>query len=204
MLYVRAILSTSRGDLESAARINEQLRKAHRSLGNAHGESVAAGNLAESEHARGHTPRAITIFEEMLPALRSGRDRGGLATALNNLAGYRVAVDDLPGAVLAAREAIELRAPTEPDEVYVGIGIEHLALVAALRGDFPRAATLEGYANAALTRQGFEREFTETTTYNRLTALLCERLSSHELARLTAEGAALGPEAAIALALEEP
>ena len=204
LLYVRAILSTSRGDLESAARINEQLRKAHRSLGNAHGESVAAGNLAESEHARGHTPRAITIFEEMLPALRSGRDRGGLATALNNLAGYRVAVDDLPGAVLAAREAIELRAPTEPDEVYVGIGIEHLALVAALRGDFPRAATLEGYANAALTRQGFEREFTETTTYNRLTALLREGLLPDELARLTAEGAALGPEAAIALALEEP
>jgi len=204
LLYVRAILSTSRGDLESAARINEQLRKAHRSLGNAHGESVAAGNLAESEHARGHTPRAITIFEEMLPALRSGRDRGGLATALNNLAGYRVAVDDLSGAVLAAREAIELRAPTEPDEVYVGIGIEHLALVAALRGDFPRAATLEGYANAALTRQGFEREFTETTTYNRLTALLREGLLPDELARLTAEGAALGPEAAIALALEEP
>jgi hypothetical protein len=113
-------------------------------------------------------------------------------------------VDDLPGAVLAAREAIELRAPTEPDEVYVGIGIEHLALVAALRGDFPRAATLEGYANAALTRQGFEREFTETTTYNRLTALLREGLLPDELARLTAEGAALGPEAAIALALEEP
>jgi predicted ATPase/class 3 adenylate cyclase len=203
LLYVRAILSKGRGDLESAARINEQLRKTHRSLGNAHGESVAAGNLAESEHARGQTHLGITIFEEMLPALRSGRHRSGLATALNNLAGYRVAVDDLRGAVLAGREAIELRAPTDPDEAYVGIAIEHLALVAAVRGDFSRAARLEGYADAAFLRQGFEREFTETTTYNRLTALLRAGLSRDELARLTAEGAALTPETAIALALDD-
>jgi tetratricopeptide (TPR) repeat protein len=202
LLYVRAILSKTLGDLESAARMNEQLRKAHRSLGNADGESIAAGNLAESEHARGQTRLAITIFEEMLPALRSGRNRGGLATALNNLAGYRVAVDDLPGAVSAAREAIEVQASTELDDVYVGISIEHIALVASICGDFSRAATLEGYANAALQQQGFEREFTESTTYNRLTALLRDGLSADELARLTTEGAALTPEAAIALALE--
>jgi predicted ATPase/class 3 adenylate cyclase len=203
LLYVRAILSKSRGDLESAARINEQLRKANRSLGNGHGESIAAGNLAETEHARGRTHLAIAIFEDMLPTLRSGTNRGGLATALNNLAGYRVAVDDLPGAVSAARESLELRASTEPDEVYTGIAIENLALVAAVRGDFSRAAVLEGHANAALSRQGFEREFTETATYDRLTALLREGLSPGELARLLAEGAALTPDAAIALALED-
>jgi predicted ATPase/class 3 adenylate cyclase len=202
LLYVRAMLSICRGDLESAARMNEQLREAHRSLGNTHGERVAAGNLAETEHARGRTHLAITIFEEMLPALRSDKDRGRLATALNNLAGYRVAVGDLPGAVSAAREAIGLQAPTELDDVYVGIGIEHFALVAAVRGDFSRAAALEGYADAALQRQGFEREFTESTTYNRLTALLRDGLSPDELARLTAAGAALTPEAAIALTLE--
>jgi predicted ATPase/class 3 adenylate cyclase len=203
LLYVRAILTNARGDFESAARINEQLRKTHRILGNTHGESVAAGNLGECEYARGQTRLAITIFEEMLPALRSGKNRRGLATALNNLAGYRVAADDLPGAVLAAREAIELQAPTNAGAVDVGIAIEHLALVAAVRGDFSRAAALEAYADAALARPGFEREFTETTTYNRLTALLRDGLSPDELARLTAEGAALAPEAAIAVALEE-
>jgi class 3 adenylate cyclase len=85
--------------------------------------------------------------------------------------------------------------------VQAALAAEDFSAVDGLR---VRAAVHTGTANAALTRQGFEREFTETTTYNRLTALLCERLSSHELARLTAEGAALGPEAAIALALEEP
>jgi len=46
--------------------------------------------------------------------------------------------------------------------------------VCALRGDLARAATLEGYAGAASRRHGIEREFTETTTFNRLTALLLE------------------------------
>ena len=67
------------------------------------------------------------------------------------------------------------------------------ALVFALREDLARAATLEGYADAAFARHGYEREFTETTTYARLTALLREELAPDELARLTTEGAALTP-----------
>jgi hypothetical protein len=52
-----------------------------------------------------------------------------------------------------------------------------------------------------LQRDGFPREFTETTTCDRLTGLLRERLAPDELERLIAEGAALTPQAAIALAL---
>jgi predicted ATPase len=203
MLYVRALLSTSRGDLESAARTNEQLRALHRSLGNSYGEMIAAGNLGEIEHARGRTPLAISVFESMLPALRSGKDRGRLTTALNNLAGYRAAVGDLAGAVSAARESIQLGAPTAPEKAAVGIAVEHIALVAAVQGNLSRAALLEGYADAVFRRQGFEREFTETATYNRVIAVLQAGLSPDDRSRLTAEGAALAPEAAIALALEE-
>ena len=107
---------------------------------------------------------------------------------LINLAGYLVAVDDLPGAAAAAREAIGIRAAREPDHAHVAVAIEHLALVFALRGDHARAAILEGYADAAFARHGFEREFTETTTHDRLTALLREELAPDELARLTAGG----------------
>jgi hypothetical protein len=66
----------------------------------------------------------------------------------------------------------------------------------ALRGDLSRAATLEGYANAAIERSGLGRGFTETTTYERLNARLRESLAPEELARLTTDGAALTPEAA--------
>jgi class 3 adenylate cyclase len=51
---------------------------------------------------------------------------------------------------------------------------------------------------------GDESRFADTTTHDRLAALLREGLAPDELARLMAEGAALATEAAISLALEEP
>ena len=201
LLDARARLSQFRGDLDTAVRMFEQARTVHRSLGNTGAELLEALNLAEIEHRRGQTQRAIAIVRETLTEARAGTDKMRLVL-LNNFAGYLAAADDLSGAVAAAREAIGIVAAHEPDHAHVAIAIENLALVVALRGDRARAATLEGYADAAFGRHGFEREFTETTTHDRLTAILREGLKPDELARLTAEGAALTPEAAIALALE--
>jgi predicted ATPase/class 3 adenylate cyclase len=203
LLDTHARLSRRRGDLDTAARIYEQSRKEQRSLGNTFGEQSSTFNLADLEHARGETQRAIAILRETLPAVRSGADKTPLGGPLINLAGYLAAVDDLPGALAAAREAIGVYAASQPDHVYNAAAIEHLALAVALRGELTRAATLEGYADAAFERHGYLREFTETTTYARLNALLRESLAPEEFARLTAEGTALTPEAAIALALEE-
>jgi predicted ATPase/class 3 adenylate cyclase len=203
LLDTHARLSRRRGDLDTAARIYEQSRKEQRSLGNTFGEQSSTFNLADLEHARGETQRAIAILRETLPAVRSGADKTPLAGPLINLAGYLAAVDDLPGALAAAREAIGVYAASQPDHVYNAAAIEHLALAVALRGELTRAATLEGYADAAFERHGYLREFTETTTYARLNALLRESLAPEEFARLTAEGAALTPEAAVARALEE-
>ncbi len=111
-------------------------------------------------------------------------------------------MDDLPGAADAAREAIEIRAAREPDRVGVAVASEHVALVLALRGDFARAATLEGFVGAAFERNGYLREFTEMTSHNRLTALLHAAVAPDECARQAAAGAALTPESAIALALD--
>jgi tetratricopeptide (TPR) repeat protein len=201
LLRARALLHR-RGDPETNAHIWEQLRKEHRSLGNTRDQLIAALNVAEAEHRRGQTLRAIAIVRETLPVVRSSAEANALAA--HNFAGYLAAVDDLAGAVAVARESIRIHAMREPDHNRVAVAIEHLALVFALRGDLPRAATLEGYVDAAFARHGFEREFTETTTHDRLTALLRAGLSPDELARLTTEGAALSPEAAVALALEAP
>ena len=205
LLEIRAHLSLLRGDLETAARIWEQLRKEYRSLGDTRAEQVVAFNLAEIEHARGATQRAITLVREALPAVRAGSDTAVLATVLYNLAGYLVAADDLPGAFAAARESIGIRGAREPDHNYVALAIYELALALALRDDLARAATLEGYADTALRRRGFERQNDDQKrTHDRLTSLLGDKLAPDDLARLTAEGAALTPEAAIALALAEP
>ena len=203
LLVSRANLSDARGDFDTAARMNEQLRKEQRTLGNVRGEMVAACNLAEAEHARGNTQRAIEIVHEILPALRSDKDKGLLGGLLTNLAGYLVAMDDLASAVATAREPIAIYATREPDRAVIATAVEHLALVSALGGSLVRAAMTEGYSDALFRRLGYERESTETTSYNRLMALLRDGLAPDELERLLAEGAALTPEAAIALALED-
>jgi ATP/maltotriose-dependent transcriptional regulator MalT len=197
----QAFLGLAKGDLEAAARAYDLQRQENRALGNARGELAAASNLAETEHYRGETRHAIAIVREAIAIARSGKHASLLASHLQNLANYLVALGELPEAVIAAREAIELRAAREPDHPMVSAVLETLALAHALRGDVARAASLEGYADRAFARHGYNREFTEAATCGRLTALLREQLSPGELARKFAEGAALQPEAAIALAL---
>ena len=203
MLGTRAFVSSRRGDTEAAVRLYEELRELHHSLGDTNAEQSVALNLAEIEHKRGQTLRAIAIVREALPAVRSGANKGNLATLLLNLAGYLVAVGDLDGAIAASRESIRSRPGGEPDHAHVAGAIEHVALAFALRGDIARAAVLGAYADAAFARHGFEREFTETTTHDGLSALLHGGITPDELARLATEGAKLTPEAAIALATEE-
>ena len=108
----------------------------------------------------------------------------------------------MPEARAIAREAIRVAASYDR-ESDVAMSVEHLALALALHGDVSRAAELEGFADNAMRDVGFRREFTETTTYDRLMSLLREKLAPDDLARLLADGAALSREAAVALALEE-
>jgi predicted ATPase len=202
LLGDRASLSDVRGDFETAIQLNEQILKEHRALGNVRGEIGALLNIAESEYGIGRTHRAIEIVRELMPALRASEDKNQLFTAMANLAGYLIAIDDIPGTIAAAREVI-IRVASDQDHFYIGIGIEHLALAYALRGDLTRAARQEGFADSLFHRGGIERETTEAKSYDRLMALLRERLSPDDLARLLAEGASLTTEAALALALAD-
>jgi predicted ATPase/class 3 adenylate cyclase len=201
-LTTKAQLCAANGDTDAAVRIWEQLRQRHRSLGNTRNEIVAVLNRAEIEHERCQTDKAIALVREILPQARRGREMSLAGTLLVNLAGYLVAVDDLPGAIEAAYEVIGPHVRREPDDSQVAQVVEHLALVYALRGELARASTLEGYAASVFRQIGFNRESTETKTYDRLSVRLREGLAPDELARFTAEGAALATESAIALALD--
>jgi hypothetical protein len=181
--------------------LNERLREAHLALGNTVGEHTTVINLAANEFARGEPARAIALLHGILPAARLGGDKELLATAFGNLAGYLVAIDDLAPAAQAASDGISLLAPGEPGHLWVAVLIELLALVHALRGEPARAATLGGYADAALARHGYQRELVERSALARTNEALQAVLAPHDLERLRAEGAALMPELAVAIAL---
>jgi tetratricopeptide (TPR) repeat protein len=194
----RGYLHQRRGAHESAAALFGRLHKEHRALGNTDDANLTSLNLAECEHALGRTERAIAIARESLVSAR-----GSNAVLLStNLAGYLISIGDLAGTVEAGRATVAY-SEADPGSAYVAMALEHVALAHALGGDPERAATLEGYAEATLARLGFLRETNEKGSFDRLTALLRERLVSEEIERLATAGAALEPSAAVALALEE-
>jgi hypothetical protein len=188
--------------VEAEARLYEQIRSEYRTLGDSRGEQGYTINLAVLEHERGRTPRAIALIREILPAIRLGRDTRLVVHALLNLAGFLLAEDELCEAEAAAREVMEILAGFDPASCFAALAIENAACLYALRGDLGRAATLAGFADAVQRRLGYRRDFADQTTSNRLAAVLRRRLTPAELEPLREAGAALAPEAALALALE--
>ncbi len=202
LLDTRAFIALVAGDLDAAASAFEQVVAEQRLLGNTSSVYVATANLAEIEHRRGHTERAIALVRAVLPDLQTGAERRFCAVVCSNLAGYLIAHDESDAAIDAARAAIESMGRSEPEDVLVTAALTHFALAVAVQGPLALAARLAAYASAAFTAANTDRQFTEATSHDRLVALLDERLGSDERRRLEAEGASLGAAAAVALALE--
>jgi hypothetical protein len=198
----RIHLALGRGDLEAAACGYEQLLAEQRALGNLRNAHVGVLNLSDIEFRRGRKAHAIALVRDVLPALRAGADRTACANALEGLARYLIETDDLRGAVDAARESIATL-PRQPEHGVVTYAIEAVALVDALEGRFARASRLVAYVDSALARARSKRQPDYQVTYERLAALLDANLAPEDRARFTLEGAALAPEAAVALALQD-
>ncbi len=197
LLEARVLFELHSGRLETHLTLLEALRLKQRALGNVEAELITTINLAEAEHEFGRTLPAIELLREILPRCGTSRQCNVLA----NLAGYLIGVDDFEAADAAAREALRMLLRREADSPLAAAAVEHLALVRAIAGDSDLAATLMGYAENAYRQTGTVRDFTEEVTHERLDALLQSRLESNTLTRLSARGAALDPDAAIALAL---
>jgi predicted ATPase/class 3 adenylate cyclase len=200
---VRIFLSRKRGDLEAAASGFEQAIAEQLALGNLRNAQANVLNLSDVEFERGRTSHAIALVRDLLPALRSGADRRLCAMAFEALGDFLFATGDLRGAVEASCEAIATLA-REPEHSIVTNAVELVALVDGLEGRFARASRLVAYADWAFARARSERQPNYRVRYERLTALLDANVAPEDRARFTSEGAALAPEAAIALALQAP
>ena len=118
--------------------------------------------------------------------------QSSLGFAFGNLAGVLTERGDLGAALAAAREALR---PLS-DNGYAWHFMDHFALRTGLAGHVEDAARLAGFADASFARHQATREPNEARARMRLHRLLEERLSTHTLVRLLAEGADAGePEA---------
>jgi predicted ATPase/class 3 adenylate cyclase len=201
LMECRARLSLWTGDGDTAARAYEERIADCRALGNLRDAHVNIGNLAFVEHMRGNFARAIALLRELLTALNGGDDPELRAQVLANLSGGLIEIDDLPGAKEAAREALLLLA-RKPDQMLVAGLLADLAFIDGDEGRFARAARLAGYADSAFVKAAYRRTDRDQKKCEELMESLKASLGLQDYARLVAEGSALAPEAAVALALQ--
>ena len=188
----RALLASMRGDVDGAARAAEEQLAIARAMRSRPAEGLALLNLADIEHARGNTERAIALVRETI-AGESWSSLGGdtQAFAYGNLTAYLAAVDDVPAALAAAREAMRLTSSADLESATVACALEHAALAIALDGRIEPAAVIASYCAATFACHKFERDVTERRTHERLEAILNERLGAEERGRLASRGAFL-------------
>ncbi len=196
----RAFLAMLEGDLSGAAVAFERLLQLSRSVHNLSGELIFTLNLAQIEHARGRTPRAIALIGDIIPKAEAFPRRELLGGALSSLSAFLAAVDEFDDAKQAARAAIDCFLASGQHPAMVALAIEYLALALVFTDERESAARLAGYSDHRLWSYGFEREDTPRIGHERLHAMLREHFEPSALATLLAEGAALSPEEATALA----
>jgi predicted ATPase/class 3 adenylate cyclase len=158
------------------------------------------GQLAEVEFASGNVSEALRLAEDAATFYRQRRLDWNLGVTLLNAVAYLIALDQLPRAVRSASESLPLILRGQSASATYVL-LEHIALIAALRGDLERAGRLFGFSDTERSASELERETTEQIGYERLVARLAT-LESAERERLYAQGAALDRDGAVAIARE--
>jgi tetratricopeptide (TPR) repeat protein len=200
-LNMQAIIQQRCGDIAGARESNARALAAYKDLGNESGTALVLTNLAELDFGDGRIEQAVHLAGEVLEIRLRGKNATNLAICYLNIAAYRTALGDLDGAREAAREGLRwARQAQRP--LSIAIGLQHIALLLALRGKVDDAARLVGYVNVQFNQRGIEREVTERRGYESLLDALHERLSDAKIEKLAAEGAAWPEDRAVEEALK--
>ncbi len=204
-LELRGFVGLLKGDLDMAARAFDGQRDVLRSLRDEYGEANVLQNIAELEHARGNTVRALDIVRELQPRAVKLLGREQYANMLSNMAGYLLALGDTESGAARAREALELVAGGDAAAAFVSTAFAaaalcHLALAIAMDGNLAAAATLHAYCDRTMEQLGYEREYTDRATSVRLRDIVARGLSKAALDAATERGRAISPQAAVELA----
>ncbi|GAC1418645.1 MAG: hypothetical protein NVSMB64_28250 [Candidatus Velthaea sp.] len=192
----RAGNEMERGNVELARALYEEVLAIQRRYDRKVGIAICVANMALLESACGDQQRALELATDAVALGRELQDKSLLANLLVNLAAFSIAQGQLERAKTVAHEAITLGRKRRY-AIPLCIAIEHLALIAALEGESVAPARLLGFTSKAMEGAGFTREVAELPGYRRLTALLAERLTDDQRARLMAEGEALTEQQAI-------
>jgi predicted ATPase/DNA-binding winged helix-turn-helix (wHTH) protein/exonuclease VII small subunit len=196
-----AFLKRLTGDLASARIHFEKALTLYQDVGADREALAMRSNLADVTWALGDLDAALAGFRETAALLRKTplTSKGTPGMCLTNLAGVYTERGELDEALAAAREGL----PRLKDIGCAWIGMDHVALRAALAGKLANAARLAGYVDSTYTAKESSRGSNEARARDRLHFLLRDRLAPEELNHLLADGATINEDEACRLALEE-
>ncbi len=200
-LNVQAFIQSDRGDFAAGHALFAEALAAYKALGDELGMGRVLLNLAELEFKEGSAEEALRSVSATLEMEMRGKNAHRLAVVYNNSSAYRIALGDLNGAGIGAREGLRWARQAQ-DAFNAAVALQHIALLGALRGEVRSAAHIIGYVNMQYKDLGNEREYTEKWGYEKLVAALREHLSEAEIEKLAAEGAAWSEDQAVEEALK--
>ena len=196
----RALLLHAIGRIEEARGLYADASELYESLGDEERAMTPRMYLADLEFRAGNVSRALAIVNDAIVFFAQRKNLIREANARANAAAYRLALGQVDEVAREAKASLGLCERLQSPQM-TSVAIEHLANVAAARGQGRGAARLSGYVNAWYASEGLEREWTEEQCHRRLVASLGELLSLADLARYSAEGRALSEAEATAEAL---
>jgi len=161
--------------------------------------SMVEINLGEIEFAAGNAERALVRERDLVTTLPSW-DHADRWVVNLNISGYLIALDRFEEALGTAREALRYSRQLGPANF--AMSIQRFAAIAAARGDLQLGARLSGFCTQSYADSGTRLDFTEQREHDNLVAILEQGLGTQELARLSAEGAAVPEDQAYDFAMK--
>jgi ATP/maltotriose-dependent transcriptional regulator MalT len=189
------------GDAVAGRVMFAQALDAFKLLGIEIGTAQVLGTLAESEFKVGNAEEALRLVGESLEIYLRGKNAKHLAMNYNNCAAYQVALGDVDGARISARDGLRWARQAQTG-LQAAVAVQHIALVALLRGQAQVAATLNGFVEIQYKELLYEREPTERWGHDKLMSTLRTQLSIAEIDTFAAEGAGWSEDRAIEEALK--
>jgi tetratricopeptide (TPR) repeat protein len=165
------------------------------------GRSNAKHVLAVAAQMAGDFDEARTLMNERIAEAREAGNMATVSSEAGNLSMVERQLGNLDDADALAREALEID-HRRGDHWAMPYKISGIAAVATDRGDFDRAATLVGAAEAMMERENAEWPPDERPHYERMLSRLPRALGPEDFERLRAIGRAMSNDEAVDYALK--
>jgi non-specific serine/threonine protein kinase len=192
-----------RADVAEARRLAREALAYSDAAGNIDGRSDALHLLGVGAQIAGDLPEAREWMLQRLALVREQGNEALIASEAANLSMVERQLGNLDESEALVREALEI-AVRRGDEFTKPFALSGFAAIATERGDDRRAATLVGAAEALMEAQNMAWPPDERPHYERMLALLPERMGPATFERERAAGRSMSTADAVDLALGAP